>query len=592
MAHEPLSVADFRPREEAVSPRAVRRLRLVFWAAGISLAILQCWERRFQLWDDGVSYLDIADAYMRGDFRHAVNAYWSPMYSWILGVALRVFHPSAYSESTLVHAVNVLIFLFALAGFDFLVRSVALSDPREDVLIEGSRLRPVWRPVFLALAYSVFLWSMIEWLKVWHENPDLCLSGFLFFAAGILLRIRAGRAGAAGFAAFGALLGLGYLTKSAAFPLSFVFFVVAYLVARPRGHALARVGIALLAFAIVAGPFIFALSLSKGRPTFGDTGKLAYVWYPNRTSDLVRNWHEMFGGTRSPVHPMRRILQTPAAYEFGFEGQPTYPPWHDPSVWFEGVRTRFDLRGQLRALSWSVRSLWHMFLEDGYLLVAGAVVLFTVGFTSWRRFARQISSQFPLLVPAVAAIGMYSLVVVWDRYIAPFAALLWLGVFAAVRLPDTRESRRAAAGVAAALLAGMAVLWAPGAVSNMRSIISAVRGRSARAVNPPYEIARGLAAAGVTPGDRVVKVGYGANAYWARLAGVKIVAEVFCEDEEFDKVPGIRAMFAADGSLLPEARSAFASTGAKAVVASAVPADVARQGWRELGKTGWFVYRL
>jgi 4-amino-4-deoxy-L-arabinose transferase-like glycosyltransferase len=592
MLDEPLSAGALHPDDEGgVSPRAVRRLRIAFWAVAISLAILQCWERRFQLWDDGVSYLDIGDAYMRGDFRHALNAYWSPMYSWILGIALRIFHPSGYWESSLVHAVNVVIFLFALAGFEFLLRSVAWPEFREGSP-GGVRLRPVWRPAFLVLGYSVFLWATIEWLKVWHENPDLCLSGFLFFAAGVLIRIRAGRAGAAGYAALGALLGLGYLTKGAMFPIAFVFLGAAFLLARRGEHALLRIGVALLAFAIVAGPFVLALSRSKGRPTFGDTGKLAYVWYPNRTSDLVRNWHEMFGGTRSPVHPMRRILQTPAAYEFGFDGQPTYPPWHDPSMWFEGVRARFDLRGQMRALAWSARSLWRMFLGDGYLLLGGAVVLFIVGFTTWNRLAKQISAQWPLLLPAIAAIGMYSLVVVWDRYIAPFAVLLWLGTFAAVRLPDSREGRRVAAGVAVSIVLGMAILWGSNAVSNTRSLVSAVRGRSGSPVNPPYEIARGLAAAGIVPGDRVVKVGYGANAYWARLAGVKIVAEVFSEDEEFDKVPGIRAMFAADGSLLPEARDAFASIRAKAIVASAVPADVARQGWRELGKTGWFVYPL
>ena len=31
---------------------------------------------------DGVSYLDIGDAYFRGDWKAAVNAYWSPVYSW------------------------------------------------------------------------------------------------------------------------------------------------------------------------------------------------------------------------------------------------------------------------------------------------------------------------------------------------------------------------------------------------------------------------------------------------------------------------------------------------------------------------------
>jgi hypothetical protein len=233
-----------------------------------------------------------------------------------------------------------------------------------------------------------------------------------------------------------------------------------------------------------------------------------------------------------------------------------------------------------------------MFLGDGYLLVGGAVVLFIVGFSTWNRLARQLAAQWPLLLTAVVAIAMYSLVVVWERYIAPFAVLLWLGTFAAVRLPENREGRRVAAGVAASIVLGMAILWGPNALADARSMVSAVRGRSGRPVHPPYEIARGLAAAGIAPGDRVVKVGYGANAYWARLAGVKIVAEVFSEDEEFDKVPGVRAMFAADGSLLPEARDAFAKTGARAIVASAVPPDIVRQGWRELGRTGWFVYRL
>ena len=119
MAGEVLPVAEFSPRGVvAASSRSIRRIRVGFWAAGIVLAILQSWERRYQLWDDGVAYLDIADAYMRGDFRHALNAYWSPMYSWILGAALRVVHPPAYWETCLVHAVNVVIFLFSMAGFE------------------------------------------------------------------------------------------------------------------------------------------------------------------------------------------------------------------------------------------------------------------------------------------------------------------------------------------------------------------------------------------------------------------------------------------------------------------------------------------
>lgn len=39
---------------------------------------------------DGISYLDIADAYLVGDLSNVVNGYWCPLYSWLLAVALRL----------------------------------------------------------------------------------------------------------------------------------------------------------------------------------------------------------------------------------------------------------------------------------------------------------------------------------------------------------------------------------------------------------------------------------------------------------------------------------------------------------------------
>jgi hypothetical protein len=35
---------------------------------------------------DGIAYLDIGDAYLRGDWANAINPVWSPLYSWILGL--------------------------------------------------------------------------------------------------------------------------------------------------------------------------------------------------------------------------------------------------------------------------------------------------------------------------------------------------------------------------------------------------------------------------------------------------------------------------------------------------------------------------
>ena len=72
---------------------------------------------------DGISYLDLGDAYLRGDWANAANSYWSPMYAWILGSANRIFHPSVWWQFPLAHLVNLAIFLFALYCFRYLVRA-------------------------------------------------------------------------------------------------------------------------------------------------------------------------------------------------------------------------------------------------------------------------------------------------------------------------------------------------------------------------------------------------------------------------------------------------------------------------------------
>src|SRR5688500_8383328 len=88
--------------------------KTLFWLVAILLGGLQAWQGRYPIDADGVSYLDIADAYMRGDWRNAINAYWSPLYSWILGLVLHLARPSSFWESSVVRLVNFAIFLGAL----------------------------------------------------------------------------------------------------------------------------------------------------------------------------------------------------------------------------------------------------------------------------------------------------------------------------------------------------------------------------------------------------------------------------------------------------------------------------------------------
>src|SRR5947209_1174412 len=103
---------------------------------------------------DGLTYLDIADAYMRGDWTHAVNAFWNPFYSWLLGIALRVLRPSSYWEFGVARLVNFLVYLGTFACFRFFLREL-LRAPRDP--------EPGWTPLpempLRLVAYALFLWS-------------------------------------------------------------------------------------------------------------------------------------------------------------------------------------------------------------------------------------------------------------------------------------------------------------------------------------------------------------------------------------------------------------------------------------------------
>src|SRR5580693_8497172 len=96
-----------------------RRLTLAFCVLAIVLGAIQAWTTRFDMNPDGIQYLDNADAYRAGDFEHALNSQWSPLYPWIIGAAFNAFRPSLFQQFPLVHLINFLIYLLCVASFLF-----------------------------------------------------------------------------------------------------------------------------------------------------------------------------------------------------------------------------------------------------------------------------------------------------------------------------------------------------------------------------------------------------------------------------------------------------------------------------------------
>jgi hypothetical protein len=571
------------------SNRGTGIVRIVCWMVALALGALQTWAQRFPIGEDGLSYLDIADAYIRHDWHNAFNAYWSPVYSWILAVGLAVARPAPFLESTVIHIINFLIYVCALAAFEFFLRQLLTLHRRRAAAAADAGDMRLPANALIILAYGLFIWVSFEWITVPLESPDMTLTVFVYLATGLLLRMRLQPPSIVSFAALGVFLGFGYLTKSAMFPLSLVFLAVPPIVLRRqvpwRGIATAAV-----AFAVVAGPYIAIISSLKGRVTFGDTGKLAYVWFANGAMDRELHWWREFPDDRRPVHPTRKVFERPAIYEFGSSPVPgTYPVWYDPSYWHEGETPHLDLRGQLRVLRWSAQEWWRLFVDEGILVVFGGFILLAVAFRSWTLLGREVEGYAELFIPAVAASAMYSLVLLSPRYVAVFLLLSTIGLFAIVRLPRSRATRRLAWAVPTGVLVMIGLRLIPFTAAQ----IDEWRGQRNPGAHRSWEIAQGLRQLGAAAGDKVARIGYGPPAYWARLAQVRIVAEMFSEEAEFSTVPNMEAALQPDGTFKPEVIQAFADTGAKFVIAWKPPADVARHGWHELGeKTQWFAYPL
>ena len=359
----------------ALKPKNKYSLKIIFWVVAILLGALQAGANRYNISsDDGISYLDIGDAYFRGEWNTAINAQWSPIYSWLLGLALYVFKPSPYWEFSVVKLVNFLIYLFAIVCFEFFLSELRLYylQSSQDSPNKSFKISE-W--AWVVLGYTLFLWSSLEWLSLYSDTPDICTAALVYLASGIILRVQT-RPSWFNFIILGVILGFAYLSKTVMFPLAFVFLAVAMFSVGKLQRALPRAFVALLAFTIITSPFIVAISTKKGYLTYGDTGKLNYAFLINPGFPVLDDHHWQGGPSDSgtPKHPTRMIFENPAVFEFATPIGGTYPPWYDPTYWYEGLTIKFNLVNQVKTAAKNFVFYYKRFLGSlvfGYLIVVG-----------------------------------------------------------------------------------------------------------------------------------------------------------------------------------------------------------------------------
>lgn len=501
----------------------MRRQRFGFWLFASTAGLIQCWSYRFWIESDGVNYLDVANAYLRHDWSAAINSYWSPLYSWLLAVTFYVVRPSGYWESTVLHLLNFVIFLFALRGGEFFISELVHSRTDKSI--------PDW--AIWTVGYSVLLFVSLFMNAAYLDTPDLCTSGLVYIAAGLLIRIRSGRATPPVFMIFGAVLGIAYFSKTIMFLVAFAFLAAA---GRRRGTVLA-----LAYFVAVTLPWITILSRSVGRVTYGDVGPASYIQY--------------IAHSGAPIHPPRKIFDSPEVREFATPIRATYPPWYNSPYWIEGLHPRFEWKAQFRVLVRNAKDYLHV-LTGQKEFIAGFLLIFV----AWPKL---LPIRWHVLVPALWGFSLYALVHVESRLVGAFFVLLWLILFSGLRIRSERFLKLVMLAIA------------------LTTVFKIVRAAVARPNDSPpiqWQTAQTLQEMGIEPGSRVAVFGHTNDGdYWAHLIGVRVVADI-----QADALP---AYWSAPPGVRTEILSRLSELDIRAVVTS----NPSEDGWQMIPGTSFCV---
>jgi hypothetical protein len=515
----------------------------------------------------------------------AINSVWSPVYAWLLGLTLRVVKPSMQWEFPVIHLVNFATFLVTLFCFDYFWRQLTRFRETKVLGYPGGDWTALPNWAWHSLGYLIFIVASLELIAIWSVTPDMLMAALVLTAAGLLIGIQCGNDSLRRFSVLGLVLGVGYLTKAIMLPISLLFILVAFFSANDVRQAFTRSLLALAVFVLVAGPFIVAISVTKGRLTWGDAGSFTYAKHVNGVP--FAHWQgDQPPGSGTPEHPTRVIFDSPTIYEFATPVGGTYPVGYDPSYWHEGLQIQVDLRHQLAAIISNGLYYYDLVVRSFSGLIFGLALLSILGkrpVSDPKRFA----CYWGLVVIASVVFALYGLVETAGRYIGVFTILLWAGLLVNVRLRDTQHNRSMAAATGFLM-----VLFLFGSIIRFNLAgwqkLGGTRTSSmqvAPATNPPTwpgETAEAMHQLGVQPGDKVGVVGYAFDSYWARLGRFQIVAEML----ESQATP----FWLADGQEREAAVQAFVGTGIKAIVAENVPAYADMTGWIQVGGSNYYIY--
>lgn len=493
-------------------------IRSIFWVIGILVASFMAYTTRYFINGDAIAYIEMGEALRTGEWIRLANLTYSPGYPFLLGIGQVLLDTNPMNELFRLRIVNVICFLITLAGCELFLGQVRKSA--------GLITREGWEPLpgrLLDLIwYAAFLAAGLVLIRIRLMNPDMLVFATVLFGSAVILWIGRDPEPYSKYAILGLVSGLGYLVKSFFFPFSAALFLLAGLSARSFRKALPRVTVAIVVMLVAAGPLVAALSSRLGRFTYGELGRHVYA--------------TLISGKGTPIHP-EKLNSEPSVRRFLYDVTCTHPSGFDICYWHEGLGPDFNVGKHLKIIPGNVGEI---FTQTPWLALIGVwfIVLWWIG--AFRFAPLWPPSAFGLSIAVAAAgIGLYSLVRMEPRYIAPYLFVGFVGLTLCLGYPTgDRRVRRFVAWMAG-VFAGFALLLVGHATvdQTLRTLHSTEAKLSYRdQFQELVSVNDYLRAQGLKKGD------YAAVAaippmYWARIAGLRVVAEIDSSEEFLNSTP-------------------------------------------------------
>lgn len=533
-------------------------LRVIFWTTGTILATFLAYTTRYYINSDAITYIEMGELFADGVWSGLVNLTFSPAYPVALAAGQTLIGTNPLNEIVWLKTVNVLWFVLAMLAGDLMI-SLLRSELKGPTAAGEVALAP---EPFTALSYAMFLVAALALIRVQLMNPDMAVLCVVSCCVAITLWIRRSPDKWGPYVLLGVAAGVGYLLKAFFFLFAVALFAVSLLVCESPWRALRRVAVAVIVYAVIVSPLVLALSMKKGGLTYGEAGRHVYVVEVE--------------GEGKPLYRPQVLTDRPRAVLFDEALPSTRPYSFDVAYWTVGLRPHYRIVDHGLTVLDNVK---RVFFQNPWLIVV-AIWLAIMGTTGSIRIGpfRPLSPALALIIPAVAGIGLFSLIRMEPRYIAPFLFVGLVGMLAALRFPvnDLKAQSRSRTAAWLLLVLLCAVLIQSSFDQSYRGLFPSDGKPSRReAYFEQVAVKEFLSSHGLGAGDRVAVLG-NPPLYWARMCGLKIVGEIL------DPIEFLTA------GATERARSidALRAAGIKGVLGQgAAPAKPAPDGWLRIPGT-------